>query len=258
MGFLIGLYLSLLACDPEAIFRNAPVIDLIDISPNRVNPYDTVYATVNATNPEEGSLTFQWSVSPERGPFLDPVDSRSVRWIAPTSGGDYVFKVVVSNSYKSTDRTGTVRVIEGGDPLVRIVFPQEDDYFIQMQEIEIIADAVHKKGKEISAAVFPTPAIARKLVRQDWERFNLDAFMPMIYFNDYNGDLDWVANVVREDVSVLQGRASLFAGLNMGHVRDYGISRVVEVCFENGAQGISFFTGNGMTEIELEEFSKIL
>ena len=146
MGFLIGLYLSLLACDPEAIFRNAPVIDLIDISPNRVNPYDTVYATVNATNPEEGSLTFQWSVSPERGPFLDPVDSRSVRWIAPTSGGDYVFKVVVSNSYKSTDRTGTVRVIEGGDPLVRIVFPQEDDYFIQMQEIEIIADAVHNNG----------------------------------------------------------------------------------------------------------------
>lgn len=146
LGLFTALFLSLLACDPEAIFRNAPVIDLIDISPNRVNPYDTVYATVNATNPEEGSLAFQWSVSPERGTFLDPADSRSIRWIAPTSGGDYVFKVVVSNSYKSTDRSGTVRVIEGGDPLVRILSPQDDDYFIQTQEIEIVADAVHNNG----------------------------------------------------------------------------------------------------------------
>jgi len=121
-----------------------------------------------------------------------------------------------------------------------------------------IAEAVHDKGKLISAALFPTPSIARKIVRQDWERFNLDAFMPMIYFNDYNGDLEWVASVVREDVSILGGRAKLYAGLNMGHVRDYGITRVVDTCLENGADGISFFTGNGMTDEELAEFLTLI
>jgi len=121
-----------------------------------------------------------------------------------------------------------------------------------------IAGAVHDKGKLISAAVFPTPSIARKIVRQDWERFNLDAFMPMIYFKDYNGDLEWVASVVREDIAILGGRAKLYAGLNMGHVRDWGITRVVSTCLENGADGISFFTGNVMTDQELKEFSALM
>lgn len=118
-----------------------------------------------------------------------------------------------------------------------------------------IAGEVHAKGKKISAAVFPTPDISRRLVRQDWERFDLDAFMPMIYFNDYNGDLDWVADVVRKDVKILNGRAPLYAGLNMGHVRDYGVEKVVRTCLDNGADGISFFTGNGMKEDELDAFT---
>jgi len=69
-----------------------------------------------------------------------------VRWVAPTAGGDYVFKITVSNSYKSADRSGTVRVIEGGDPLVRILSPQDDEYFTQLQEIGITAEAVHNNG----------------------------------------------------------------------------------------------------------------
>jgi uncharacterized lipoprotein YddW (UPF0748 family) len=124
--------------------------------------------------------------------------------------------------------------------------------------VNTVAERVHDKGKEISAAVFPTPSIARRIVRQDWERFKLDAFMPMIYFKDYNGDMDWVAKIVAEDVRVLNGRAKLYAGLNMGHVRDFSVKEVVNVCLENGADGISFFTGNGMSESELSEFSTTL
>ena len=124
--------------------------------------------------------------------------------------------------------------------------------------VNIIASEVHNKGKQISAAVFPTPSIARKIVRQDWERFELDAFMPMIYFNDYNGDLEWVAKIVKEDVKILKGKAKLYAGLNMGHVRDFGIKDVVETCISNGAQGVSFFTGNSMSDEEWSQFSKTM
>jgi len=139
-------WITFMACDPETLFRNSPVINIIQISPNRVNPFDTVYASVVASNPEEGSLSYDWSVSPNQGPFLDPTDGISVRWIAPTTGGDYVFKVVVSNSWKTTERTGSVKVIEAGDPLVRILSPQQNEYFVQWQEIDIMVEAFHNNG----------------------------------------------------------------------------------------------------------------
>ncbi len=143
---ILSLLITFIACDPETLFRSSPVIDVIQINPNRVNPYDTVFASVVASNPEEGSLSYGWSVSPNNGFFLDPTDGVSVRWIAPTSGGDYVFKVVVSNAFKTTERTGSVKVIEAGDPLVRISSPQHNEYFVQMQEIDITAEAFHNNG----------------------------------------------------------------------------------------------------------------
>ncbi|MDN5200116.1 hypothetical protein QQ008_02055 [Fulvivirgaceae bacterium BMA10] len=128
-----------------------------------------------------------------------------------------------------------------------------------VEVVNAVADEVHKTGKEISAAVFPTPTIARDLVRQDWERFNLDAFMPMIYFKDYNGDLEWVANVVKEDAKILKKKkAKLYAGLHLGHVRQFGIPKVVETCIENGAQGVTFFMGNSLNDEDWGTFSSVM
>jgi hypothetical protein len=144
--FLLTLAAIFLFCDAEKLFRKSPVIEEITIQPKQVNPFDTVYAEVAATNPEEGALSYHWSVSPNRGVFLDALDKSSVRWIAPTIGGDYTFKVNVSNSYKSAERTGTVKVIEAGSPLVRILSPEDGDYFIQLNEITIQSEAFHNNG----------------------------------------------------------------------------------------------------------------
>ncbi len=143
---ILLLFLVLASCDPENLFRNAPVIEQMSVLPDRVNPFDTVYASVHATNPEEGILSYQWSVSPERGFFLDGSGGASTRWIAPTMGGDYNFKVTVSNDYKSTEKTAAVRVVEAGNPLVRILAPADDDYFVQGSFIEIRAEAFHNNG----------------------------------------------------------------------------------------------------------------
>ncbi len=120
-----------------------------------------------------------------------------------------------------------------------------------------LANAVHKTGKKISAAVFPTPDIARDLVRQDWEKFRLDAFMPMIYSEDYNGGIEWIADAVKIDAAVLKGKAEFFAGLNLAHVRKYGIQKVIDTCIENGAQGVTFFLGNQFTDEEWQEFKAV-
>jgi len=143
LSFLIVLF----SCDAEKLFHQTPVINQINVYPATVNPFDTVYAEVAATNPEEGALSYHWSVSPpDRGVFLDALDKSSVRWIAPTTGGDYTFKVNVSNSYKSAERTGTVKVIETGSPLVSILSPDDGDYFIQLNEIAIQSEAFHNNG----------------------------------------------------------------------------------------------------------------
>jgi hypothetical protein len=140
------LFFLLASCDAEKIFRNAPVIEQLSVLPERVNPFDTVYASVTATNPEEGILSYQWSVSPERGFFLEGTSGASTRWIAPTVGGDYTFKIMVSNDFKSTERTAPVRVVEAGNPLVRILAPANDDYFVQRSPIEIRTEAFHNNG----------------------------------------------------------------------------------------------------------------
>lgn len=138
--------LCLISCDPEELFRSAPIIREISVTPDQVNPFDTVYAQVQATNPEEGVLSYQWTVSPNRGLFIDAIDGTTIRWIAPTTGGDYTFKVEVSNSFKSAERTESVKVVEAGVPLVKIIAPQDNDYFIQGLEMEIEADAFHNNG----------------------------------------------------------------------------------------------------------------
>lgn len=143
---LVGLFFSILSCDPESLFRNSPNIQLINVTPNQVNPFDTVYAEVQAINPEEGTLSFQWSVSPEAGFFIDPTDRPASRWIAPTTGGDYSFKITVSNSFKSADRTSIVRVVEPTIPIVKITSPQSNEYFVHGQEIPIEVNARHNNG----------------------------------------------------------------------------------------------------------------
>ncbi len=143
-GLLLIIFSTLFVfCDAEKLFRDAPVVEEINVFPDRVFPFDTVYAQVKATNPEEGALSYQWSVSPNRGIFLDPVDGSSVRWSAPTDGGDYTFKVIIKNAYKSVEKTGSVKVIEPTAPLVRITSPQDGDYFVQLSEIAIKAEAFH-------------------------------------------------------------------------------------------------------------------
>ena len=51
--------------------------------------------------------------------------------------------------------------------------------------VDAITKAVKADHKAISAAVFPGPSMARKMVRQDWGEWTLDAYYPMIYNKFY-------------------------------------------------------------------------
>ncbi len=136
-------------CDPEKLlnFRKAPVINGFEAVPGEVFPFDTVYAGVSATNPEDGALKYEWSVSPEGGTFLE-YQSDKIRWVAPVNGGFYSLKVKVSNEYKDTERSGSVTVLDRVIPVVRISAPVDGDYSLQYAPLKISAEAFHSNGIE--------------------------------------------------------------------------------------------------------------
>ena len=75
-----------------------------------------------------------------------------------------------------------------------------------------IADEVHGKGKKVSAAVFPGPdSHAKWMVRQEWNKWNIDAFFPMNYNDFYLEDASWLAPIVKEEVAPCKARSRFIA-----------------------------------------------
>jgi uncharacterized lipoprotein YddW (UPF0748 family) len=110
-----------------------------------------------------------------------------------------------------------------------------------------LADEVHRRRGRITAAVFPTPAIARTLVRQDWTRWPLDAVLPMIYNGFYKEDVAWIERATREGVTALAGRVPLYSGLYVPDLPPDDLRRAAAHALAGGAQGVSIFETSQLT-----------
>jgi hypothetical protein len=112
-----------------------------------------------------------------------------------------------------------------------------------------LAEVAKKHKKWITAAVFPTPEVARRNVRQDWTNWNLSAVFPMIYHKFYQEDVKWIGDAVEEGVHFLNGKFPVYAGLflpdfeNMDQLKQ-GITNALD----KGAKGVSLF-GNVTPEV---------
>ncbi len=107
-----------------------------------------------------------------------------------------------------------------------------------------LVDVAHRKGKQVTAAVFPTPGLARKMVRQDWVHWNLDAVLPMTYHSFYLEKPEWIEGAVREGVTALPADRPLYAGLYLPDLRsDADFDQAVRSAMKGGAKGVSLFGG---------------
>ena len=110
-------------------------------------------------------------------------------------------------------------------------------------------------GKPLSAAVFPTPDIAKRIVRQDWTTWDLDFVCPMIYHNFYQEETPWIGQAVREGVRNLCGKFPIYAGLFLSDFKsEEDLENGINLALTNGAKGISFF--GKMKESTLTTLSK--
>jgi uncharacterized lipoprotein YddW (UPF0748 family) len=120
--------------------------------------------------------------------------------------------------------------------------------------VQGIAEAIHNKGSIITAAVFPTPEMSRRMVRQDWARFNLDAYLPMLYHQFYLKPADWIGESVAEIRKEIGRDVPVYPGL-MINPRTFTpevLAKTMKQIKEAGGQGISAFTAGGLTEDQLE------
>ena len=137
-----------------------------------------------------------------------------------------------------------------------------------------LADMVHSKNKVITAAVFPGPnSIAKKIVRQEWDKWNLDAFYPMNYNDFYLEGTKWIGEMCKEGVTSIDNRAPLYSGLficpnpekkasepdpeNHGLVPEE-LEAAIRESMENGAAGICLFTPGRMTDKDWVVFEKAI
>jgi hypothetical protein len=122
--------------------------------------------------------------------------------------------------------------------------------------VNSLATVAQKHKKWITAAVFPTPEVARRNVRQDWTNWNLNAVFPMIYHGFYQEDVKWIGDAVKEGTHFLAGKFPLYAGL---YLPDFNndmsqLDQGIKYALVNGAAGISLF-GRATAEV-LEVVSK--
>jgi len=105
-----------------------------------------------------------------------------------------------------------------------------------------LAEVAHQKNKTITAAVFPTPEVARRIVRQDWTNWNLDGVCPMIYHGFYKEQVSWIGDAVAEGIHFLCGKFPLFAGLFLPDFKsDNELEQGIKTALKNGASGIVLF-----------------
>lgn len=136
----------------------------------------------------------------------------------------------------------------GRDPL-ETAYPMEDQSWINFRfdaitrVVKTIAAEVRGKGKYLSAAVFPGPSMARRMVRQDWDNWPLDAYFPMIYNGFYYEGPEWIGRSVAESVKAVDGRGAIYAGLMFPDIRGEAFDQALDAAYDNGASGVSFFDG---------------
>lgn len=111
-----------------------------------------------------------------------------------------------------------------------------------------IALKVHNRGQRLTAAVFPTPTIARSLVRQNWPDWNLDAVFPMVYNHFYHKPVRWIGEAVAECRNELPATTDLFCGLYVPDMTPVEVSQAYGYAMKNDASGITIFPDTGMSQ----------
>lgn len=127
----------------------------------------------------------------------------------------------------------------------------------RLNKVKAIVDAayeiVHANNKILTAAVFPYPEMADHMVRQRWDKWNVDVVLPMIYHNFYDEEIDWIGYATGQGVADLKGKKTrLHTGIYVPNMTPEELKTALRLVRENGGKGVSFFDGPAITDEQWE------
>lgn len=135
---------------------------------------------------------------------------------------------------------------QGYDPL-SLEDPSQDQDWKQFRYDSIthlvnkIAQGVHERGKQISASVFATPDLARKLVRQDWDHWDLDFVFPMVYYQFYDEPIDFMKRATEEGLEALNGKIPLYTAFYLADKTPKHLQEALQWVKATEAAGMAYY-----------------
>ncbi len=123
----------------------------------------------------------------------------------------------------------------------------------RLNKVKAIVDAAHDiahaNNKILTAAVFPYPEMADHMVRQRWDKWNVDVVLPMIYHNFYDEEIDWIGYATGQGVADLKGKQTeLHTGIFVPNMKSEELKLALQLAQENGAKGVALFDGPAITD----------
>jgi hypothetical protein len=133
----------------------------------------------------------------------------------------------------------------------------------RLNSIKNIVDDAYSIAKEnnkkLTAAVFPYPEMADHMVRQRWDKWNIDEVYPMIYHGFYSEEVDWIGYATQQGVSDVK---STNIAINTGvYIPDFKsteeLKQSIILAKENGAKGVAFYEGKTLTDAYLQTIKEV-
>ena len=251
-------------------------------------PYVPYYTTLDPRNPKVAEFLIEKIKKIAAVPEVDYVQLDYIRYadVILARGLWDKYGLVMNGEYAKADFCYCPDCVaafkkQSGIDITKVCDPSKIKEWAQFRcdaitaLVNRISDAVHAKGKKLSADVFPGPkSYAEWMVRQQWNKWNLDAVFPMNYNDFYMEPASWVGKVTKEEAESLKGRNTLlYSGIFICHdwrnkdkvvdpensgLLPSEIAEAVESSMAAGANGISIFTPNDMTEEHWAELEKVL
>ncbi|MBR5887864.1 MAG: carbohydrate-binding family 9-like protein [Akkermansia sp.] len=98
-----------------------------------------------------------------------------------------------------------------------------------------------------ACAVFPTPKLAAKLVRQNWADFELDLALPMVYHSFYNKTTAWAATCSQEAAEQTAQRLPLAPGIHLPDSTAASLQAELDNISKTAPAGIGLFCDDDLT-----------
>ena len=119
---------------------------------------------------------------------------------------------------------------------------------------DILVPEAKKYNKQVTAAVFPN----WENVRQEWHRWNLDGFLPMLYHNFYLRDLDYITEHTQKANARLKNKKPVYSGLFVPSIKAEQMTAAVSAAHDGQSAGISLFDLASMSDEHWAMLKKVL